>query len=307
MNNRNQFEEPFDATPPSVETTEGEQGKEKKEVPTPPPSKAGVRTMQSDIKSLQESGGQAPQPYSIEIDHQEAEKEEPIFQPSVTAAPLPPSAGKQSPAAEPPKNKKTKILFIILAILILGIVFALTGYYIVAPHLFQSPVATSTPTQTQAPAPSPVPTATSTLETISSEEIILSPLTLENFKNTLKAAAANIPLNKTKELVLRDENRSLINLSDLFPLLFPEFKKEEIVRFFPENFSLAVFVDNNGSWPVFVIQLKPTAALIGAQSFIKEKIEASPQRTNFHYGWIKDKLIISTSASGYAAILQKIK
>lgn len=276
MNNEKQFEE------------------EKKEVPTPPPSQANVRTMQSDLKSLQESGGQAPQPYSIEIDQ-------------APTAPLPPSP-KQVLIPEPLKlkTKKTKILFIILAILILGIAlaFALIGYY-----NKKTSTPSPAPALTPAPAPTPplIPAATSTSETISSEEIIISPLTLENFKNILKAAAANAPLNDLKKLVLRNEDRSLINFSDLLPLILPELNKEEIARFFSENFSLAVWVDKNGSWPVFVVQIKPTAALIGAQTFIKEKIETSTQRANLHYGWVKDKLIISTSASGYSAILEKIK
>jgi len=100
MDNQSQFEEPFDAAPSSVETTAGKQGKEKKEVPRPPSAQAKVRTMQSDIKSLQESGGQAPQPYLVEIDHPKA----------VPTTPLPPIP---------------KILFIILGILVLILIIVL--------------------------------------------------------------------------------------------------------------------------------------------------------------------------------------
>lgn len=92
MNNENQFEE------------------EKKEVPTPPPSQAGVRTMQSDLKSVQESGGQAPQPYLIEIDHQ----------PTVPAATLPPT-----PKTQKPEKQSNKSLFIILGILVLIFIIVL--------------------------------------------------------------------------------------------------------------------------------------------------------------------------------------
>jgi len=70
---------------------------ENKEIATPPTLKVNVRTMQSDIQSLKESGGEAPQPYLTDLDNNK-----PVFTSSV------------------PKLQRTnnKILFIVLGILV---------------------------------------------------------------------------------------------------------------------------------------------------------------------------------------------
>jgi hypothetical protein len=360
------------------------QPEEKKEIPIPPSSKASIRTMETDIKSIQESGGQSPQPYLAEIDHQEKKEapaeaeeislqppqlepvipgytgpEEPIFQPNVPT-PLPPLEKKQPPTAEiskpkisKPKGKGIKILLIISGILILGIILGLLGYYVIAPWVFSLKETASMPEEESVQkeeAVVPVPEIKpnqylSLFKTFLSlrEEIIISPLTLESFKNALTASANLVAEGNLKELIIRDNDRSLIGFPKLISLLLPELNREEIAGMFAENFTLVIFADQNGFWPGYIVQLKPTATIIGSQALVKEKIESSRYLDNLflenpgstavafkdgrtgsptisirylvfpktgavlNYGWLNNNLIISTSYPGFTAILEKLR
>jgi len=360
------------------------QAEEKKEILTPPPSKASIRTMQSDIKSILEGGGQAPQPYLAEINHQEKKEapveaeeislqppqlepvipgytgpEEPIFQPNAPTS-LPPSEKKQPPAAEiskpkisKPKGKGIKILLIISGILILGIILGLIGYYVIAPLVFSPKETASGPEKESVqkeevvvPAPEIKPDQYLSLFKALlplKEEVIISPLTLENFKNTLTASAGLITEGNLKELIIRDNDRTLIGFPKLISLLLPELNREEIAGMFAENFTLVIFADQNGFWPGYIAQLKPTATIIGSKVWVKEKIESSRYLDNLflenpgstavafkdgragsptislrylvfqktgavlNYGWVNNNLVISASYPGFTAILEKLR
>ena len=146
------------------------QFEEKKEIPTPPPSKVNVRTMQSDIKSIQESGGQNPQPYMTEINQPKKETsapeeisfqpselgpnipgyvgpEEPIFKPGVPIAPLPPQQKPNKPeeGAKPPKKDSKTLIIIILVILVLAAIILGAGYYLTKKEKAVSVTPTPTP------------------------------------------------------------------------------------------------------------------------------------------------------------------
>jgi len=135
------------------------QPEEKKDIPTPPPSKVNIRTMHSDIKSIQESGGQIPQPYTTEINQKTKKEtavveevsfqpselepnvpgyvgpEETVFQPDVSVAPLPPKRKSAQTEEKPESKKKTsKVLIIILIIsaltaIVLGINIIQSKFY----------------------------------------------------------------------------------------------------------------------------------------------------------------------------------
>ncbi len=288
------------------------QSEEKKEIPTPPPSKVSVRTMQSDIKSMQESGGQNPQPYMTEL-NQEFKKEtaapeeisfqpaelesnipgyvgpeEPIFQAGAPISPLPP---KQKPAqaeknAQP--RKKTSKILIISVILILAAITAGVGYYFINKNKTATPTPTPpvvppvTTTPTPTPTPVPAPQYVSLLKTPSTlqEEKIVSTLILDNIKNVLVAAASTTPANNLKEVILRNPDQSLIAFSKFIPILLPEIKSEDIAAIFQENFTAMVFVDQNGVWPGYIAQLNSSSTLIAAQATIKQNLESSANLTN---------------------------
>ncbi|MDP3052741.1 MAG: hypothetical protein Q8N22_02145 [bacterium] len=347
------------------------QFEEKKEIPGPPPSKVSVRTMQSDINSIQESGGQAPQPYTTElgqgqkketsapeeISFQPAElesnisgytgPEEPIFQPGAIISPLPP---KQKPAqaeiGNKPKKKTSKVL-ITSIILILAAITAGAIYYFINKKQIAAPALTPPviPPVAVAPALTPAPQYVSLLKTTSTlqEEKIVSILTLDNIKNALTDAASTTQANNLKEVILRNPDQSLVAFYKFIPVLLPEIKSEDIAAIFQENFTAMVFVDQNGVWPGYVAQLTSSSTLFQSQTSMKQNLEASASLQNIflentspivavfkdgkagnptintrylvfpktgaaiNYGWVNDKLVISTSYAGLVEILKKLQ
>lgn len=285
------------------------QPEEKKEIPTPPPSKVNVRTMQSDIKSIQESGGQNPQPYMTEINQPKKETpeppqeisfqpsevgsnipgyvgpEEPIFKPGGAVGPLPPQEkpGKPEEAVKPPK-KGSKILIISLVVVILVAAVLGVGYYF---SKKQKAVSTTTPEQTNTPPVATAPTPPKpqyfslfkTANVPQAEETIAT-LDIENIKKALNDAAGTIPTDTLKEIVLRNPDNSLVSSYKLFPILLPEIAKEDLTGVFEENSMTVVFVNKDGAWPAYVFQLKTTANTEQAQILIKSDLELSTNLKN---------------------------
>lgn len=348
---------------------------EKNEIPTPPPAKVSVRTMQSDIKSIQEDGGQMPQPYTAEISQPLKEEtktpeeiafqapglgsnipgytgpEEPIFK---TEAPSPlPRNKEKTPtegSAKPPK-KGSKTFALILGIAILAAILGMGGYYLVTKFIKTKGVAlaptVSAPPQEEAiiPIPEKIPSPAAYVSLFSvpvlQEEKIISVLTLDNIKNALMAAANANPVNNLKEVILRDENQSLVGFSKFIPVILPELKSEEIAGFFEENFTATVFSDLNGQWPGYVVKLKSAITIDQGQAFVRQNLESSANLKNiflkepgtaaafkdglagvqtintryatfskpgaaFNYGWASNNLVISASYAGLLEILKQL-
>lgn len=287
---------------------------EKNEIPTPPPAKVNVRTMQSDIKSIQEDGGQMPQPYTAEISQPLKEEtktpeeiafqapglgsnipgytgpEEPIFE-TEASSPLPQNKEKTSAegSAKPPK-KGSKTFALILGIAILAAILGMGGYYLVTKFIKTKGVAlaptVSAPSQeeTIVPIPEKIPSQAAYVSLFSApvlqEEKIISVLTLDNIKNALMAAANANPVNNLKEVILRGENQSLVGFSKFIPVILPELKSEEIAGFFEENFTATVFSDLNGQWPGYVVKLKSAITIDQGQAFVRQNLESSANLKN---------------------------
>lgn len=345
------------------------QPEEKKEAPTPPPSRVNVRTMQSDMKSIQESGGQNPQPYMTEINQQPKKEtppqevsfqpselgtnipgyvgpEEPIFKPGGAVGPLPPQQKPIQPetTAVKPPQKGSKVLIISLAAVVLVVAVLGIGYYF---SKKQKAVSTATPEQTNTPPVDTTPTPpkpqySSLFKTanVPQAEEIITALDLENIKKALNNAAATIPTDTLKEIVLRNADNSLVSSYKLFPILLPEIAKEDLTGVFEENSMTVVFVNKDGAWPAYVFQLKSSANAEQAQALIKKDLESSTNLKNIflqesgrpaaafkdgqagspaiktryltysnplaalNYGWIDNKLVI---ASNYSTLLEVLK
>lgn len=343
---------------------------EKKEIPNPPSSKVSVRTMQSDINSIKESGGQNPQPYTSELNQKpkketptteetsfqptESESsitgyagpEEPIFQPGAFTSPLPPKQKPNQAGTEAKPRKKTSKVLIISIILILAAATE-AGYYFFVKNQKTNPslIPLTAPLSTETPAPTPAPQYVSLLRTPNAlqEEIIIPSLTLGNIKNALLAAINATPINNLKEVILRKPDQSLVAFSEFFPTFIPELTGETISAIFKKNFTIVIFVDENGVWPGYIAQLNPNFSLIAAQAAIKQSLESSVNLTNIflknagsaivffkdgkagnptintrylvfpeigatmNYGWVNDKIVISASSSGLLEILKKLQ
>lgn len=287
----------------------------KNEVPTPPPAKVSVRTMQSDIKSIQEDGGQMPKPYIAEINQQPKEKEEtsaskevsfqapmfgagvsgysgpeePMFQ-AKTPSPLPPgkkTASTEKNAKIPQKGSKTLIM--ILGIVVLAAILGIGGYYLATntkgKKTASSPVVPALPeTEIVVPALEETPPPATHISLFNAlvvqEERVIPVLTLENINNALIAVANTTPADSFKEVVLRGENQSLIGFSKFIPVILPELKSEDVAGLFEEDFTAVVFSSLNGQWPGYIVKLKSATTIDQGQAFARQNMESSANLKN---------------------------
>lgn len=151
--------------------------------PPPPPPEITLRTMQSDIESIKQSGGENPVPKPFappeikkqnNMELEDMSREEGMIKPNGAEGVVPPS--------EPPKKKlKIFILIAVLVLVVAGAVFA--GYKYIYP-MFKPAITVSVP-ETQSPVTSEnvevveteVPPATTGLtEPIESESVTIPEL-----------------------------------------------------------------------------------------------------------------------------------
>jgi hypothetical protein len=114
----------------------------------PPEPEIAIRTMESDLKSIEQSGGQAPKPEVLEMKSElkpvagigipgYTGPEQPIFSPT---SPIPTSVEasqiQSEVSAKEGKSKVLKTIVIIAAVLAIVASFWFLGYYIIFPWLF---------------------------------------------------------------------------------------------------------------------------------------------------------------------------
>ncbi len=114
---------------------------QKPKVAAPPNPEVAIRTMDSDVKTLEQSGGEGVLPETISLPDSEAEPkfeisgytgpEKPIFS---SAAPI--SEEAMAKTESETKESKWKLIGIILGILAIIAVFGLLGYFVISPWLF---------------------------------------------------------------------------------------------------------------------------------------------------------------------------
>lgn len=144
--------------------------------PPPPPPEITLRTMQSDIESVRQSGGENPMPKPftppelkkqpvMELD--DLSKEEGMIKPASGDGVIPPS--------EPKKSKAKAIILILVSLLLVGAVVYI-GYAYVYPNFIAKPsislttpppdnaIVTPAPVVETTPVPEPLPVATTTSE-----------------------------------------------------------------------------------------------------------------------------------------------
>lgn len=180
------------------------------QVPPPPPPEIGVRTMQSDLQSMQKSGGDPPQPYIINAGAAAPQRpaaeptptaqpkinvnvqgytgpEQPIFQETNEPIFTPSEQTAGAGGANNESGKKGggfKIIIWITAIVAIAGGLGALGYFVVFPILFPTPkpIVIETPqpepilpTPAPTPIPSPEPATTTEPTATTSPEIIPAP------------------------------------------------------------------------------------------------------------------------------------
>lgn len=322
--------------------------------------------MESDLSAIKESGGAAPEPKPFTpsefkpqapvAPQKPAETklnvpgytgpEEAIFNPASTL----PQAGGGTPeflggavpeAAGGKKWLKPALLGGGGLVALVGL--GLVGYYFVYPLLFPAatpvpppqppaPVATTTP-EVAPPAPAVEPHKT--FFVIPAEKTETLKITSADTALSLRAALDGMGKDvaapgSAKEVLVVKEDDSPESFARTASMLVPELPEEATLKtIFRDDFTLALYFDANGAWPVYIAQLQTGTNLLDAQAALAG-FERSPNLANLYptdpgakstetfndgsvsgkptrylpftkqgaslnYGWLDNFLVISTS------------
>lgn len=295
--------------------------------PTPPPLPAGgpppeitLRTMKSDLEQLKQG-----KPGGLPITPPEK--------------PLKVPAGLK---AEPAPKKKMPKLLLIGGVIIFGVALAAAGYFFIFPMLFppEAPPP-SVPTAPVSPEiPELLPTTPTTKPHQSLLRIpadfqasfsVSSPAALQ--QTLVSEASKPAGTDVLKEVLLSDA-AGQIDFSSALPVLVSEFSQSELAGFFEEDFTTLLYYDADGVWPAYIAKLKTGASLANAktlmlkletsdltklflsspgtptyfkngqvQNIITRYLVFSKKGAALNYGWLGNKLIISTSYNGLKRVL----
>lgn len=296
---------------------------ERPRVAPPPPPDVSIRTMNSDIRSL-EQGQTKPLPETVPGPTFGAPQSgEPIFKPETI---------NQMSGGAAPKSKRA--LWIVVG-LIVALGLGALGYFVVYPLLFPA-----TPVVSPTPSPSLSPTATPTGEPQTRQSFFITPpaeLTMLKlgsleYDNVLRAltevAQTGIAAGALQEVIIADASENPIPLGGFLPV-FGAFSEGQLTEWFEADLTAFIFYDDKGSWPGYIAKLKPVAPREEAQTAITQletvplgkfyledpgtfgafkdgQVNSKPARYTagssagaaFSYTWLDDYLLISTSYNG---------
>mgnify|MGYP001579719068 CR=1 FL=1 len=232
---------------------------QKSNIPPPPSPAFGLRTMESDLRAIRESGGIIP-------------GSQLIIPPSISKTELPLKPFHQLTIPAPVSLSKTKLsplktLLIITLILILIGGLGVLGYFVIYPLIFPPkempssplPSTSSTLTPPQEPeAASPI-THQSLFKIMPQgglKEIIIPDLSKENIliglASVFKPGEAPGGL---REVTLFYKNEQ-VDANQFIKFIFPELQPSALLApIFENDFTLFVFQDKKGDWPGFVAKI----------------------------------------------------
>lgn len=291
--------------------------------PVPPPPELNLRTMASDAQSIQEQGGAVPAPQIISPgDLTEDQTTTPTEDTMVS-----PDGGGKTP---PSRHKIWPWLTLAVILVLSG-----GGYYLYS-SFFNQPTAPETvpTTPAAASAPAPLPASTAAID----YNTLTKALNVE--------AAQSQPPDTIQEIQLVNDNDQPLPLNAVLAALlepsseFPAFDEEDFLKLmegnFSETFSVYLYYDSAGVWPIYRVAVQPDAPLDiinlrsrlaalenasltrfylqspgTAGSFRDGQINGQPTRytpfstpgANFNYGIFDNHLIISTSYQGLKQFL----
>jgi hypothetical protein len=251
-------------------------------VPPPPPPEIGIRTMASDIKSMQSSGGAEATPKVFKPDDFSSE---PIFRPSgaVPKSVSPVAASGAGVKVISPNHTK-KALIVTLAIVVLLAVAGAAAYFYILPIFTSKPVATPAPVaQTPAPTPTPTPIPvglTQHQSFFTSPASISVPVSLDlslvTVQTAVSSASSDIqPAGTFKEINFTIGGKPWTT-QDFLGLVLPNLAKDFLSSTFEQDFTAFIYYDKNGAWPGYVFKLKPEADTAVAKTALNPAIEESP-------------------------------
>ncbi len=222
-------------------------------VPPPPTPEVSVRTMQSDIRSI-EQGEVTPTPEIV--------APKPAFD-SRAQNFIPDVAGPMVTEEEAMAPKSHRLLWAIIAVVIV-VALAAVGYFVVYP-MMQSPVVEPVNTPAQ-PAPEMPAQPTAAAHTsvfgnsvlaIPQATVTLGAVTREAIVQSLTDQGALVPSGLT-EIVFQDTAGGQVSFATFFTALLPDFLDGQAIGSYVEDdFTTYIYKDQNGVWPGYVLTLKP--------------------------------------------------
>ncbi len=260
-------------------------------ISAPPSPPARIRTMESDIKAVQQGGGEAlwaeagqelriaPKDGEKPPQEQPAKIDELIFTPTSIISSHQSSASQPEQVSFPAKSSK-KIIFTVFIIGVVIILGVFLGYKFIYPLIAPEQ---ESPAQPTAPSFPSVSTAShQSLFIISpdkTERIRLATVSLSAIKNSLSDLSGDgSPVNTFKEVVFLTAQKSA-DFSLFIKEILPDFSLKTD-DFFEEDFTAFLYYDGKGAWPGYVAKLKPSVIIINAQTQVKQ-IEQSAYLKNF--------------------------
>lgn len=331
--------------------------------------------MESDLSAIKESGGGAPQPKPFTpsefkpsapaAPQKPAETklnvpgytgpEEAVFNPlgtlpSAGGATPPELPGGEAPAA-PGGKKWLRPALLGGGGLIVLVGLGLAGYYFVYPLIFTAPTPLPPPPpppteEVAPPAEEPAPTVephTSlfAIPTESSETLrvtaVDTPLTIRVALESLSRVAA--APGTMMEVAATKDDGSPESFARMISLLVPELSETGLAAVFRGDFTLALYFNENGAWPVYIAQLQTGANLLDAQAayagfensanlanlYLTDpgaqepawkdgQVAGRPTRylpfaqagASLNYGWLDDLLVVSTSFDGMKDAVRRL-
>ncbi len=298
--------------------------------PPPPPPEINLRTMNSDIQSMKETGGSNPIPKSFtppEIIKPQAPIAPKYTPPSsMPAAPkptfVPPPTNFSSvpktvsPAqfatseelnkpsdvkvlseseSESGKPKAAKRIALLGSVIVVGVIFALLGYYVIFPKLYppQTPAPVTyqpqeqTPAQTETPQPETTTpeartpfTHSSLLKvTDASADVTLPAISLSAITNALLQEADKVASPGALVEVAFKDAISAVPAGAFLSALLPDVASQ-ITSYIEQDFTTALYYDAKGAWPVFVLKAKANTS--AQQGVITAAIESSTNLKNLY-------------------------
>lgn len=268
-------------------------------MPPPPLPPIAIRTMGSDVRSIEQGGGASPTPQMLNVNQPEVNRipktetegirikipgyegpEEKIFSPEA----LPTTGGLPSNTKSGGSSRKIILIVVVLALVIgLGAV----GYFIY-PMIFSSPAPTPTPTVTPTPSPVVAPVTIKHTSYLTSDGATQPVLTLSMAPPTTIAPGGKPVI---KEIILRDAAGNAATFAKYAMSIFPEFTEGDLSATFEDDFTAFIYYTESGAWPGLVAKLKAGVSQAIAQTSMS-KIEGYASLANL---FLKDPGVKSTA------------
>jgi len=266
------------------------------QVPPPPTSgSVDIRTQQSDIQSIKQSGGSSPQPTQFNLGQSVPSSPSPSAPSSMDFSGMPPAppslpadnfglppsvpSGNEpvfnpAPGAIPPAPEggaDFKKISLIIGVVVAVAALIWVGYVYLYPLFFSaSPLVELPPpaqTVTETP-PSPPPIVHSSFINFGASASSLSIPVAGSFRSDLSIALSAVPAltsDSITEVKVQNALGEQGSWSFFLNLLLPEITAAETADIFADDFTAFVYTDSNlKSWPGFVAKLKPSASLVDA-------------------------------------------